>query len=199
MPTGYTAIIEDDENCTFEQYLLRCARAFGALVSLRDEPLSAPIPQEFKPSDYHIKQLAVAEARAHELDGITQKQADKLAAAEWDSREAERIKSLEREVSKSKRYKAMLEKVQAWQPPTPDHQELKDFMAQQINLCIGSGWPMLEYYQKPTPKLTGRGWLEAQRVAAAKYIAYHRKEYAQEVSCCAGRTEWVRQLMESIR
>ena len=42
MPTGYTAIIEDDPNCTFEQYLMRCARAFGATVTMRDDPLDKP-------------------------------------------------------------------------------------------------------------------------------------------------------------
>mgnify|MGYP003341377176 CR=1 FL=1 len=30
MPTGYTSIIEDRTDATFEEYVWRCARAFGA-------------------------------------------------------------------------------------------------------------------------------------------------------------------------
>ena len=45
MPTGYTAGILEGE--TFEQYALQCAKAFGALVMMRDEPSDAPIPDQF--------------------------------------------------------------------------------------------------------------------------------------------------------
>jgi hypothetical protein len=47
MPTGYTAPIAD--GMTFEQFALGCARAFGALVTMRDEPSDAPIPERLEP------------------------------------------------------------------------------------------------------------------------------------------------------
>ena len=61
MPTGYTAKIADGQ--TFEEFILSCARAFGALVEMRDEPADAPIPEEFKPSAYHTTQIGVARAK----------------------------------------------------------------------------------------------------------------------------------------
>ena len=56
MPNMYTADIEE-KNITFEQYALRCSRAFDALISLHDEFLGAEIPDEIKPSDYHLKEV----------------------------------------------------------------------------------------------------------------------------------------------
>ena len=55
MPTGYTAVIED--GCTFKEYVMTCARAFGATISMREEPLSKEIPEKFEVSDYALNQL----------------------------------------------------------------------------------------------------------------------------------------------
>ena len=55
MPTGYTATLME-KGQDFPDFVLLCARAMGATIMLRDEPLDAPIP-EFQPSDYSAKQL----------------------------------------------------------------------------------------------------------------------------------------------
>ena len=48
MPTGYTYYIENGNITTAKDFIMLCTRAFGALISMRDEPLSTPIPQEIK-------------------------------------------------------------------------------------------------------------------------------------------------------
>lgn len=58
MPTGYTANVHD--GITFEQFVWQCARGMGALVTMRDEPTGAPIPERFEPSDYNAKRLQEA-------------------------------------------------------------------------------------------------------------------------------------------
>ena len=47
MPSGYTEGVASGKVTEFKEYALLCARAFGACISLRDEPLSLEIP-EFK-------------------------------------------------------------------------------------------------------------------------------------------------------
>lgn len=37
MPTGYTSPLYEGKEISFEQFALRCARNFGALVMMRDE------------------------------------------------------------------------------------------------------------------------------------------------------------------
>jgi len=44
MPTGYTADLNDGKQVTFQEFTMKCARAFGALIEMRDDlgGLSSP-------------------------------------------------------------------------------------------------------------------------------------------------------------
>lgn len=71
MPTGYTAKLHNGEEQTFPEFVMSCARAFGALITMRDDPADAEIPDEFKPSDYHVRELEKARERLSEVEGWT--------------------------------------------------------------------------------------------------------------------------------
>lgn len=62
MPTAYTSFVADNENFTFPEFAMLCAREFGALASMRDEPLDAPVPERFEPDDFYRKQYEAAKA-----------------------------------------------------------------------------------------------------------------------------------------
>ena len=66
MPTGYTDAIKD--GITFQQFAMNCARAFGACVTMRDDPSDKPIPERFEPSAWHKERLGDAYAALSELD-----------------------------------------------------------------------------------------------------------------------------------
>jgi hypothetical protein len=130
MPTGYTAPIAD--GMTFEQYALGCARAFGALVTMRDEPSNAPIPDRFEPDTYYQKSL---EASQLELDRVMS-----LTAAEIVS-EAEKSylsahegwrERCKRRADLREKYEAILGRVRAYVAPTTDHVGYKEFMEKQL-------------------------------------------------------------------
>jgi hypothetical protein len=79
MPTGYTCIIEDKPDVTFAEYVWRCARAFGALLSMREDSLDAPIPDELKSEDTDYYKTAYEKAKQE-----TVKELDSLAKSnEW--------------------------------------------------------------------------------------------------------------------
>jgi hypothetical protein len=59
--TGYTAGIESGEYKSPKDFLKRCLRQFGVLISMRDEPLNAPIPKEIKVDSYYPNELKEAE------------------------------------------------------------------------------------------------------------------------------------------
>lgn len=48
MPTGYTADVQSGKVTDFAEYAMNCARAFGALVLMRDDPSDADIPERFE-------------------------------------------------------------------------------------------------------------------------------------------------------
>jgi hypothetical protein len=56
MPTGYTAKLYDGDQ-KFQDFAMECARAFGALIEMRDEPMNAKIPETFEPSEHHVNGL----------------------------------------------------------------------------------------------------------------------------------------------
>lgn len=195
MPTGYTAIIEDREDCTFEDYVWRCARAFGAFVMMRDEPLDAPVPAQFEADDYHAKGIAKAKKRLDDLKAIDAGQAAALAKEEHAAALRSNAASAAKQKAKLARYDAILAKVNAWEPPTSAHVELKKFMVQQI----GVSTEFERGYVAPAPELlSGEAWLAKENAKAARDIAYHTEHDAKERARTAERNAWVTALAASV-
>lgn len=196
-PTGYTADVGDGKLTDFPAFALRCARAFGALITMRDDPTDAPIPDTFAPSSYHATALATARERLARLVEMTPEEADAESRAEHE-REVARWNEHHAEVIATRgRYQAMLSKVLAWRPPTPEHTELRKFMVDQITESIRfdcNDWPR----PAPTSSASGIAWMGEQRRMAQRDIEYHAKEHDAEVARVAGRTEWVRALRASL-
>ena len=58
MPTGYTAYVQDGVITEFADFAMKCARAFGALIDMRDESLDAEIRVQREPNtEYFDKEL----------------------------------------------------------------------------------------------------------------------------------------------
>lgn len=196
MPTGYTAAIADD--ITFDNFVMSCARAMGALVMMRDEPTGAPIPERFEPSDYHAKKIDEATAAIDRLAGMTEAEAEQAASEAYEAAIAEQAAAILRNDTLREKYSAMLEKVEAWQVPSADHDGLKTFMAEQITSSIGFDYDNRYYRDQKHTKLTGAEWLAQEEAKARKDIAYHEAENAKEIERTEARNTWLRQLRESL-
>lgn len=193
MPTGYTAKVEDGTMTKFRDYALTCARAFGALIMLRDDPL-APAPRDTGPrSTYHDEALARARAALAGLEtmsyedieaGCTRDHAAQLSS--WRQRRLER----ERE---RQNYLSMLAKVERWTPPTSDHIGLKEFMAQQIH-------ESMKYWgdEKEPPARTPTEWHADALSRARRDVDYHEKEMAKEIERHNERNKWLADLHASL-
>lgn len=195
MPTGYTSDLYEGEQ-SFPDFVLSCARAFGALITMRDEPADAEIPDEFKPSDYHTKEIEKAEVNLARVSAWSDEEAEADARANYD--EAQRVRrEYERTCQQRvERYGAMLDAVEGWHPPTPEHVGLRDFMVEQLTTSI-------KHDSAGTWNLpTWRSGAEHRAERIEKYrkdIAYHQAEHAKEVERAASRTNWVRALRDSLR
>src|SRR5574341_660996 len=155
MPSGYTAAIAD--GITFEQFAMRCARAFGACATMRDDRADARIPDAFEPSDYHLKAQQSARDELAVLNAMTPEDAEHAAAAAWDKAETARLVRLQEYRDLRTKYEAMLVKVRAWTSPTPEHDGLRDFMCQQITQSIDFDCHE-SYCSEPTRRQTGAEW-----------------------------------------
>ena len=196
MPTGYTAKLMDGGQ-TFQEFIMGCARAFGALVVMRDDPNDAPVPDKFEPSDYHAKHLIEFREKLARLKAMTADERLTFGNAEKDADVSRTEQWLAKDQAANERLTAMAEQVKAWRPPTPEHKGLKDFMLQQIGISANG----IDYIRESLKSANAKPAL-AYYVAAVSEaqhgINYHTEENAKEVERAAGRSEWVRQLRLSI-
>lgn len=196
MPTGYTAKLVD-EGQTFNEFVLTCARAFGACITLRDDPLSADIPK-FEPTDYHKKAINSAIRKKDRLEAMTPAQASRYGMNE---REKE-IKSIKNTLKKANlqndRIYKMLKAVRGWTPPTEEHDGLKTFMIEQLEMSLDD----MNYWNGRLAEINDKSELSyyTDALALAKRdILYHIEENRKEIERVNGRNKWVEDLKASLQ
>jgi vacuolar-type H+-ATPase subunit I/STV1 len=195
MPTGYTSKIS--EGISFNDFVLDCARAFGACITMRDEPMDKEIPV-FKPDPYHKKQKVALEKEFEKVSKMTLEEAEIEAEAEYQSALKDRQETIAKEQELLRKYQIMLAKCQEWEPPTKDHVNLKDFMIRQITNTIKWDCDVSYYEEKKLVKLNGREWLTDRIEDVIKDIKYHTEKYEEEEKRTKGRNEWISKLKESL-
>ena len=194
MSTGYTARIKD--GISFEQFIMNCARAFGACISLRDDQ-DKDIPERFEVLGYHAE---VLEKKRSELVAIGRMDSIECEAAAINKYNVEiaAMKKYRQEKAATKTaYEAMLSKVEIWSPPTPSHQGLRDFMIQQIQESIK--YDCTEYGQEEIILKTGPQWKSEKLEELRKNIKYHSDNHAEEVERARKATEWIAALRQSLK
>ena len=197
MPSGYTSLLQDKPDTTFEQFAARCARAMGALITMRDEPLDAPLPEKIKASPWYNDRIVQCEADLTNLRMIPKAARQAMANKAWAETEARRAERIERRTSTRIVYEAMLEKVRAWVPPTPDHQGFKDFMEKQLVESIDFDCNN-DYENEEAPRLTGDEWYEKQETYLLDEIDRAKKNWAEELARTESRQVWLDALRNSL-
>ena len=196
MPTGYTCAIKD--GISFDDFVMRCARAFGALVDMRDESLDAPIPEKFEPSNYHQEKIKELEEEKAKLKKKLESGAH-ISECELEYEKAVEVyeKSVKNKTELRARYLDMLHKVREWVPPTDEHVELKRFMVNQLNQSIDFD---CDTSILTIPKLlTPTEWFSQKMDRILNDILYHREEYLKEVLRVADRNVWLKALRDSLK
>lgn len=198
MPTGYTAPVQSGEITEFRDFAMNCARAFGALILMRDDPQNAKIPESFEPSDYHEKSIETAKSELAELESMTIEELDQKALSEYrkrckDDKEARRKKSEHRE-----RYERMLEMVRSYTPPTPDHVEFKSFMEKQLIESIDFDCGTSYYDKNPPVLLSGIEYKVQRKTDLERSISHHEEEHQEEIERTNSRNEWIKSLRQSL-
>lgn len=195
MPTGYTADLNDGKQVTFQEFTMKCAREFGALIEMRDEPSAAPIPDEFRPSNYHLDAIEMAKKRLAEVEKWSNTRTEKEANKAFDDKVRSIKKYGEKNEKIGRAYIAMLKQAGKWVPPTKDHEGLKIFMIEQLAESVE-----LDCLYTPTmpQRLSGKQYRTQLVKSARRDIAYHTKEHAKEVQRARKRSKWVRALRHSL-
>lgn len=193
MPTGYTADIA--KGITFKEYALNCARAFSALILMRDEPSDAPIPERFEPSNWNANELQNVSERLVQLRLMSPAEFDTAAETAYTEAVEEQNRRIKECNELRAKYEAMLAQVVAWQAPTREHVEYKAFMENQIRESIDFDCRL--YSENPT-RMTGSQWLAKEIERAEWKIAYHTSENEKEIARTSSRNAWIKALRDAL-
>jgi hypothetical protein len=196
MPSAYTAPIQD--GISFDAFVMRCARAMGACVMMRDERMDAPIPERFEPSDYNAKKLSEAEQRLAWLRQIPAQEAEREAKREYDEDVKRNAKGIQKAIDLRNKYQAMIADVVAWNPPTSEHIGLKNFMLQQLHESLRYDADESYYRDHAPVLLSAEAWKAQQIEKCLRDIDYHKKAAAEEVDRTEQRNLWIADLRKSL-
>lgn len=196
MPTGYTSEIYDGKDVSFEDFVLRCARAMGACIYQRDNPWDEPPKLQAGISDYHQKELKEAKERLARLQHMSNDDIDEACKTEHASRIKEMIERHLRSVELRKRYEAMLSKIKAWEPPSKDHEGFKDFMVEQLTSSIE--FDCEPAYPEIDSRVSNEEWHASQIRKTLRDIDYHTQEEQKEFDRMEARNRWIALLYKSL-
>jgi hypothetical protein len=195
MPTGYTSKLYDGEEQTFPEFAMGCARAFGALIMMRDAAPDAQVPDSFAASNHHADAVEAAEDRLAKAQSWTEDEAYELATVEYDAAVKRHAESLAKDKALEARYTAMLAEVEVWKPPTADHEQLKSFMREQLEGSIRFDCG----HDYPAPRrLSGQEYRAEKIAEAVRSIGYHDAQQDAEIERTNQRNGWVASLRESL-
>lgn len=135
MPSGYTEPLYAGTPITFPEFALRCARAMGVAIMQRDESVDVPIREREVEPHYTERVAQTEEALTAALARTTDEWEKARDAALTEARELHAA-DLQTTNGRRGRYEAMLEQVQAWTPPTSQHEGLRRFMIDQLTSSI---------------------------------------------------------------
>lgn len=195
MPTAYTAAVANGEITELKPFVMRLARGMGALVTMRDEPVDAPIPERLEPSNWHAEKLAAALAERDATMALSDGECFGRAAAaavDFDRRRGEWIAS---KTETRKRYQDMIDKVTNWHGAP---EGIREFALDQLRDSQQFDCPSPPVFHETRPSTDGEEWRLAQLERLSRDIAYHTKQHAEEVERTTQRNIWLSRLRRSL-
>jgi hypothetical protein len=194
MPTGYTSDLYDLKPTTRNEFILQCARAFGATIMQRDDPLSDPPKPRVPRTEYMDSNILRAKRERLEARRWSKEEAIAQAKKKNDESLAYWEEANKKALARRRNYERMLAEVDAWTPPTPDHVELKNFMIDQLRSSIEWDCKM---YDPPTPT-TGEEYRKSVIQQAERDVDYYIQQRQAEIDRANGANGWITALYDSL-
>lgn len=196
MTTSYTAPIKAGHPLfRFRDFALRCAHGIDFASSQRDDGLDTPLREETLDPGY-IERVTAA---ADDLRAALQRD-----APQWSVRfQGHKIsirkqrQDAERKITHLRQaYDRMLADVDSWEPPTPMHAGLKDFMREQLKSSIMFDCP--DPLHLPRELATAEEYREHEIARLTEDLQYRQRELTHQQKRVAEQNDWIRTLWASL-
>lgn len=195
MPTGYTADVADGKITDFKTFALRCARAFGATIMQRDDPMDDP-PKKREETEYYQNRLKESVNELEELKALSLDACEIKSDNEYNESMTYYRKSVAKYAAIKKRYLSMLEDVESWEPPTENHFELKKFMREQLQKSLKFD---CDYEPSRPKRKTAEEWKLDRMQLLGRNVEYYAKESQEEKERCQSTNKWIEDLENSLK
>lgn len=204
MPTSYTAGIIDGDITTFEQFATQCTRQFGATIHMKDDSLDVPYEPR-TPSEYFSNRLQSEREELERMKLIS----DQELIQELELKHKEDLKYYEEKLGRSQvnceKLNFILESTKSWIPPTEDHQGLKVFMIEQLEITI-KGEGNSSYYldqlinsqRKIDEGIEPKAYREKRLIEIEKNIFRHEDDFQKDFERCKKANLWMEKFFYSI-
>ena len=202
MPTGYTSYIKDGEITSGKEFLKLCTRAFGIAIDLKDESLDVPTPNHFEPHPYYEKAYKDSLVSREKAYSMTLEEVKEDIISKYNDNKGRAAKILEEYKDEDKKYLKVREEVEKWIPPTPEHENLKKFCLEQIDMSLNTG--LYEWYEKDINKEldtsddTIKKYIDILRDNADKKLKRAYKNWQEELRRAEEKNLWMKQFLDSL-
>lgn len=195
MPSGYTSDIYEGKDVSAKEFILKCARAFGATILMRDEPLDKEIPT-FKPDKFYLSELEKVKQKLEIYKNMSVEEAQKMLDNSFEKEVESYHKRMKNNSELEERYRKVLNGVNQWSPPSDDHIKLKEYAINQLEESIS--FDCNQSYLNPPVKQDATEWLDLMINDTENKIVRYKQQWDEEVKRTNERNEWVKALKESL-
>lgn len=202
MPTGYTAYIKDGKITSGKEFLKLCTRAFGIAVDLKDESLDVPTPNHFEPHPYYEKAYKDSLVSREKAYSMTLEEVKEDIISKYNDNKGRVEKILEEYKDEDKKYLKVREEVEKWTPPTPEHENLKKFCLEQIDMSLNTSlykWCEEDINKElDTSDDTIRKYIDILRDNADEKLKRAYKNWQEELRRVEEKNLWMKQFLDSL-
>ena len=202
MPTGYTAYIQDGEITTGKEFLKLCARAFGVAVDLKEESLDVPTPSHFEPDPYYEKRYKESLDFKEKVHHMTFEETKNYMISKFNNNKSDAERCLKSYKQEDEKYLKVREEVKKWIPPTPEHEELKKFCLEQIDMSLNTGlykWCEDDINKElDTSDEAVENYITDLKDFADKQVKRAYDNWQKELKRIAERNQWMKQFLDSL-
>lgn len=204
MPTGYTYGILNGKVNTFAEFTKVCMKAFGACIHMKDEDNDKPYVPD-KVSDYHIKALHEAKMELAKARTTPDNILIKRKKSYLEGREIKLLYNIKKIEGNQQKLKTMIAECTVWKAPTSEHEELKDFMLEQLTTTLKHDGDDSYYRTKLIQVRNSLKSIDPEKIrtenieGAEDSVKYHTKQLKEEEERVAKRNKWVTDLYKSLK
>ena len=193
MPSGYTSDIADGKDVSFNDFALKCARAFGACIEQRDDNANdkPKLIERNNEDNYHLEELE----KAKMWKSPTKEEFDDYVTKSCAYYNEQIDKQNKLKVS----YEDMLVKANKWVPPTTEHEGLKKFMIEQLSESLRHDCG--HDYRRELLQInsyTHAEYVDVMRDSNKRNIEYHTEQLKKDNKRVDTRNAWISALYKSL-